>query len=249
MRSMLTIAGATMLILMAVAAFAYLITPAQSAELVDLPKMQTEMFSPTVRIGDYCSGTIIHSDRDEKSGDVGTYVLTAKHCTEKLNENTTIQIETHDKRNLLTKTENYEVFVWGQDYRSDLAILKLKDTDTLFETVAKIASEDMEEKLQFGQDVWVVSHPLGKSKTLTVGTLGFQENDPGFGSIGSTTYYRATPDVAGGSSGGAMYTKDAAGNYVLIGTVTGGMRSITFFNYFTPLASINDYLETARKAF
>lgn len=229
--------------------FLFFMQPVNAAELKDLPKMQTEMFEPAVRIGNYCSGTIIHSARDEKSGDVGTYILTAKHCTEAVDEKTTVQIETYDKRNNLVKTEAYEAFVWGRDYKSDLALLKLRDKDTFFSVIAKVAPEKMEEELMFGQDVWVVSYPLGHSKTLTVGSLGLQEKDPGFGVGGSTTFYRATPDVAGGSSGAAMYTKDKDGNYVLIGTVTGGMRGLSFFNFFTPIEDINNYLETAKKAF
>lgn len=219
---------------------------ALAANPSDLPQMKTQMFDPSVRIGDYCSGTIIHSDRNKETGKVSTYVLLAKHCTKELEENTTVQIEQHNKRNNLTKTDVYTATVWGRDWKSDLALLKLTDEETYFENVAKIAPKEMEEELQFGQDVWLVAHPLGRSETLTVGSLGFQELDPGF-KIGKT-FYRATPDVAPGSSGSAMYTKDKGGNYVLIGVTTGGAMGFTFFNFFTPIDVINEYINTARKA-
>lgn len=223
------------------------ITPSLSASTQDLLQMENQIFGPTVRLGEYCSGSIISSERDEVTGKVDTYVLTAKHCTKKIGEESSIQKEFHDKRNHLTKTEVYNTTTWGQYFGADLAIVKLSDTDTFFPNVAKIAPKGYEESVQFGQDVWVVGHPFGKSMTLTEGVLGFVESDPGFG-IGSK-FYRATPDIAPGSSGGALYTKDGDGDFVLIGIVTGGAGGFTFFNYFTTLEDINNYLETARKAF
>lgn len=216
---------------------AVLATNAKADPLVD------QVRTPVVRLDAFCSGTIISSKRDDKTGKVATYVLTAKHCV-KDNEKDTIPIA-KDKYNGLDKAGKtiYDATVYGTSYKSDLALLKLRDDQTFFDKVAKVADKDI--NLQFGQAVVVDGYPLGLSMTETEGKLGYKEEQPAFSDISqSKMFYRASPDIVGGSSGSGLFTFDN-GEYKLIGVVTGGYQRATYINYFTPIDEIRDYLATA----
>jgi S1-C subfamily serine protease len=131
-------------------------------------------------------------------------------------------------------------------YKSDLALLKLDDKETVF-VPATVASKDI--TLEFGQDIWSVSYPLGFSKTLTVGALGYVENIPSLSSLSSSSeYYRSTPDVAPGSSGSALFAKEA-GKFVVIGTLTAQFNGFPFVNLYTPIEEIQEYLDTAKRSY
>lgn len=217
--------------------FAVIATNAFADPLVD------QVRAPSVRLDAYCTGQIIKSTRDAKTGKVSTYILTAKHCLLGDEKNTIpIAIDTHDG---LKKTGKrvYDATVLGTSYKSDLGLIKLKDEQTYFESVAEVAKSDI--NLQFGQAVIVEGYPLGLSMTETEGKLGYLEEQPAFNDISqSKTFYRATPDTTGGSSGSAMYTLDG-GKYKLIGILTGGYQRGTYINYYTPIEEINAYLDVA----
>jgi S1-C subfamily serine protease len=203
--------------------------------------MADQMFEPSVQIGDYCSGEIIKSDRDVKTGEVETYVLTAKHCTENDGKIVTVNKALYDNHNRQTGVKTYLADVYGQSYKSDLALLKLRDKQTYFEHVAKVAPRDI--TLTYGQNVELVGYPLGRSMTWTSGRLGYVEDGVFKDVSQSGQFYRATPDLAPGSSGSSMFTwNDQTKEYQVIGVTTGGAMPITFFNFFTPVEEINDYL-------
>lgn len=218
--------------------------PASPAPLSELPKIGEEMFLPSVQLDKNCSGTIIYSDRDKISGKVSTMVLTAKHCTESLNQDLEIFIYDYNKSNRLVKSNGWTAKVWGQSYKSDLALIKLVDDNTIFKT-AKIAPRSTGESLIFGQDVFSVSYPLGGSMTFTQGTLGRVENLP---YSSSKEFYRSTPDIAPGSSGSGLF-QNVTGDYELIGTLTAGYRHFSFMNLYTPIEEIHDYLDVAKLSY
>src|SRR5690242_8362321 len=166
--------------------------------------MVDQMFDPSVQIGNYCSGEIIKSDRDLKTGEVSTYVLTAKHCTENDGKIVTVNKAIYDKHNRQISIKTYLADVYGRSYKSDLALLKLRDKDTYFEKVATVASRDIE--LTYGQGVELVGYPLGRSMTWTSGRLGYVEEGVFKDVSQSGQFYRATPDLAPGSSGSSMFT-------------------------------------------
>lgn len=209
---------------------------------------EKQVFAPSVQLNESCSGTVIHSKRGQVTGNVSTIVLTAKHCVKGAEKRTlTVNQDVYNSRNRRVERKSYYASVLGSSYKSDLALIKLKDQDTLFDT-AIVAPEDI--KLTFGQPVEVIGYPLGFSKTWTLGNLGFVEEIPPFGDVSdSKEFYRATPDVLGGSSGSPMFTKDTDGDYKVIGVLTGGVRIGTFVNYFTPIEEIVDYLDVASKTF
>jgi len=205
----------------------------------ELDKMQKEMFSPTAQLNKNCSATLIYSDRDEESGDVTTVFLTAKHCVTGNKSDMIIDLPVYQK-NRIVKRESYVARVRGEYYLADLAIIELKDKETLMRPVAKIAPEGTE--LFMGEDVWTLGYPLAWSLTVSQGLFGgLETNDfdkPGL------EYFRATPNIAGGNSGGAMYHASNDG-YELIGVTSARARSDSFVGLYTPLEVIHAYLKVA----
>jgi len=215
--------------------------------------LQDQVFEPSVQIGadgkGFCSGEIISSERDAISGDVSTIILTAKHCVKDDPKDTIYQImkAKYDEKNRKVGVDVYLAEVLGQSYKSDLALIRLRDKDTLFIKTATVAPRDT--KLEFSQKVSVIGYPVGGSMTYTDGYLGFVED--GFFKDISTSgqFYRATPDTAPGSSGSSMFTQNKTGAYEIIGTLTGGMRGFSYINLYTPIEEINDYLDVAKGTF
>ena len=227
---------------------------AKAADLTELPKMNEQMFLPSVQLGSsstdgFCSGTFVQSERDQVSGEVKTFILTAKHCLRDRTEGTDISVVVHnyDEKNREVNAVDYKATVYGKSYKSDLALLRLKDKNKFFTTIAKVAPADT--KLTFGQDVWVVGYPLGLSQTMTSGTLGRVEAVDAFGSMSnSKEFYRSTPDIAPGNSGGAMFQKNAKGDYEVIGVATGTIQGFTYINFYSPVEEIAEYLKVALPA-
>lgn len=234
-------------------------TIALAQDAGEMLKMQDQMFTPNVKISitsdlnafsmpqGFCSGQIIHSARDPKTGDVETYVLTAKHCTDKTGQRMEVIIEDHGKSLDLNKGIHYEASVWGQSYKSDLALLKLDDKEDYFEKVAKIAPKGT--VLNFGDKVELVGYPFGLSQTWTEGRLGYVEKANQFFSplSDSGRFFRATPMMAGGNSGSSMFfLSPKSGDYEVIGVLTGGAAG--FAGFYTPLDELREYLDQASKA-
>lgn len=222
------------------------ISEAKSAPLEELKKMEEQMFLPSIQLNKNCSGTIIYSDRDKEKGIVSTIALTAKHCVEAADQRLDVMTYVYNKTNRLITEEAHKARVLGMSYKSDLALIKLEDENTIF-PVAKIAKKETGESLKFGQDVYNVSYPLGGSQTLTVGTLGRVEVIPDF-KTKSGEFYRATPDIGPGSSGSAMFQK-ATGDYEIIGVLTGGYRGFTYISLYTPIEEIVEYLDVAKTTY
>jgi hypothetical protein len=80
--------------------------------------------------------------------------------------------------------------------------------------------------------------------TITKGLFGSKETND-FAKPGSV-YYRATPDIAPGSSGGALYHKNDAGDYELLGVTTAMARGFPYFAMYTPISDIYAYLKVAQ---
>lgn len=213
-----------------------------------------QVFTPSVHltIGDAmspqgtCSGEIIKSDRDAKTGKVATYVLTAKHCVkDNEKDDFTVTKKLYDKNNKEIGSKTYLADALGTSYKSDLALLKLRDTDTYFEQVATVAPKDT--TLTFGSTVELIGYPLGRSMTWTEGKLGYIEKVEQFADVSQSTYFqRATPEMAPGSSGSSMFVwSDTDKKYEVIGILTGGPKNWSWMGFYTPLDEINDYLSTA----
>lgn len=222
----------------AAAVFASTFAYAQPTE--DLAAMHDQMFGVSAQLNGNCSATLIWSDRDDVSGDVATYFLTAKHCVAGGEDRDhAIDIAVYDN-NRIVKRDSYVATVKASHWDHDLALMELKDKDTFFPVTAKIAPPDRE--LVFGEPVWVVGYPKGMRLSVTDGRFGGIETHdwPDDG----TEYFRATPDIVGGNSGGAMFHREGD-DYELIAVTTGVFIGMWHIGLYTPLAAVHDFLEIA----
>lgn len=203
-------------------------------------KMQKEMIGLTAQLNGNCSATLVYSKRDDVSGDVTTVFLTAKHCVAGDKSDMKIELPVYQK-NRVVKRDSYVARVRGEWFAGDLALVELKDKQTFFPAVAKIAPSEPE--VAIGDAVWTVGYPLGWSLTITNGMFGAIETQ-GYDKPG-TEYYRATPDIAGGNSGGGFWHLNKAGAYELIGVTAARSRSDSFIGLYTRVADIHTYLKVA----
>lgn len=204
--------------------------------------LQDQVLGVTAQLNGNCSTTLIHSDRDKKSGDVTTLFLTAKHCIGDAKADMVIDIPVYQNSRVVKK-DRYIGTVKSQHFSSDLALLELKDKQTFFETTAKIAPEDGIPAM--GDPVVTAGYPLGLQLTITAGLFGSLETIK-FPTT-YTEYFRATPDVVGGNSGGSMYRKNGE-DYELIGVTAAGHRAYSFVTFYTPLEQIHTFLRASAPA-
>lgn len=189
--------------------------------------LKAQAIEPVVKINQNCSGTIISSETD-KDGKVKTQILTAKHCIK--GEDGQLNIEVTERGKPIK-----DVNVWydndREDYKTDIAVITLRDTETVY-PVATIANAEL---VEFGDEVVVVGYPRALIKTITRGLFsGYQE-------LNGATLYRATAPLTFGNSGGALFQKNGD-NYELIGVTSMKYRDSEFMNLFVPLQEIQEFL-------
>jgi V8-like Glu-specific endopeptidase len=214
---------------------------AHASDKAELEKLQKEVLGVTVQLNGNCSGTVIYSNRDKVSGEVTTLILSAGHCAIDKDADQRIEFPVYQDNEVIKK-DAYVGKVFGVYYNADLSLWKLKDKQTFFSNVAKLAPE--KPTLLMGEDVWTVGYPLGLGLTVTKKGLFASKETSDFAKAG-TVYYKATPDIAPGSSGGALYHKNDAGDYELLGVTTAGMRGFPYYGLYTPVSDIYAYLKVA----
>lgn len=220
----------------ALAALLATTAPATASSLLEITNV-------TGRLNSNCSGQIIYSDRDKVSGEVKTIFLTAKHCVadSKPGDTQKIEIFTRDDDLRETGANVYLADVVGQSSTSDVAILRLRDKQTYFTAVQL---EGRKPKLVLAEPVVTVGYPRAQTITLTTGILGVRERQA-IGGKPEAEFLRATSDIVGGSSGGALYHTSGEGQYKLIGITTAGLNGAPFYGLYTPINDIVDYLKVA----
>jgi len=216
-----------------------------SAQPAGIALIQTDMISPSVRVNDNCSGTIIRSQRDEKTGDVATYVLTAKHCLAgKGNVANEVDIPVYSDENQLIAEHTIFANVWRRDYSSDLAILVLLDQQTIYAPVAVVAEKAS--MMYAGTDVWAAGYPRGLALTLTRGILNHLVRAAVAGTP-EREYYHSTASVSPGSSGGGLYRQTESGGYEIIGMVSARSAKDDYLTLVTPLSDIHRFAAVVLK--
>ncbi len=207
---------------------------------VDLVKLRKQVLANTIQLNGNCSGTLISSKRDDKTGKVETLVLTAKHCVENGSSDMVVDIPVYQS-NRVVKKDSYVARLKGKYSSADLALVVLKDTQTFFESVAKIAPANVMPVM--GEQVWTVGYPLGLQLTITPGLFGSLEtlNFPSNG----IEYFRASPHVVGGNSGGGLYRQTGSGDFDLIGVTTAAHQAFTFIAFYTPIDAVHAYLRVS----
>jgi S1-C subfamily serine protease len=215
---------------------------ALAADRADLGKMQEQMLAPDVQLNRSCSASFIHSARDPRSGDVETLLLTARHCVDGQSKRHQIIYAPIYQGNRLVEERALIASVIGADWASDTALLKLHDTDTLFEKLVTLAPE--RPILFEGEDVWAVGWALAKTRVVTEGTFGNLDILNLINEAEDIEYYRATTQIAGGNSGGALFHKTDKGDYEQIGLATASNRQHDFLTLWTPIQAIRKYIMT-----
>lgn len=199
-----------------------------------------DLIAATAQINKNCSSTVIYSKRDDKTGDVKTILLTAKHCIDSDKSQVVVEFPVYQNNRVVARKE-YVGKVHGKYYKADLALIELLDKDTYFEKVSKIAPAELTQ--QMGDPTWTLGYPLGMALTVTQGTFGGLETIdwPTDGS----EYLRATPMIAPGNSGGAVYVKNEKGEYEIAGVTTAAVGLLSFIGFYTPSYQIHEYLKIA----
>jgi S1-C subfamily serine protease len=228
--------------LLAAAAVLAMCTTASAKMPADYGEI-AKVANATVQVNGNCSGQVIQSQRDAVSGRVSTLILTAKHCVgPKADEHHRISFPLYDA-GLNPIGERIAIAkVAGRSADSDIAILRLLDTDTLHQFVAPLAAADV--RLYQSEDVIVLGFPRGMALTVTRGSLGPRERALIGGTV-ALMLLRATAPLAPGSSGGGLYHIAEDGSYQLIGIVTAGISASPFMGYHTPIDQLRAYLKVA----
>jgi S1-C subfamily serine protease len=202
----------------------------------DIDRFSKEVIGPTVYIGG-CTGTIIHS------GDSGTYVLTARHCTKGGEDHeVAVAIPVFDKVLRKVRDEVYYALVNTTSFNSDLSTLKLLDQDARFDVVGTIATLDAPRRI--GEPVWAVGYPAFPTMSVTEGTLGPMERvgERLADQSAKKEWQRAALNLYGGNSGGALWRLTDTGRYEIIGVATAGIRG-SVISIFVSLEDIHEFLK------
>lgn len=224
-----TLIAATFLSLMPVAAFA-----------VDQPVVDAASMVP--QLNENCSASLIYSKRDEKTGKVKTQLLSAKHCVSDLSANADVILDfAKFENNRVIKKDRFIGHVVGTDWKSDLSLLELNDTNTLFENVNKIG--DGSNIVMYDETV-AIGYPFGLGITITEGNF-MQYVKVNIGGASGNEYMRSTPDIGPGNSGGALFKRFADGHLEQIGVTTAGINGYPFMGLYTSVDAIRDYLKVA----
>jgi S1-C subfamily serine protease len=195
-----------------------------------------QVVNPTVQINRNCSGTIIKSDRDEVNGRVETLILTAKHCIKNVGDAVDVFIPDYNKDGRRFREQLLHGKVKGKHFKFDLAVIELVDIDTLYTAVAKLAPADY--VLERFSPVVASGYPLALTLVVSDGKFSQRVVVPG-------APYReevlvSAVAIAGGSSGGGLYTISGS-DYLLIGVTSMGAQQFPY-GLFVPFDHIAQYV-------
>lgn len=224
-----------------IASMVGLVGVAHADTLATYNQKMDQMLSPVVQINRNCSATIIKSERDPKTQEVETLLLTAKHCVNDAGNKTQEVFIPVYQDNLVVKEDLYKAKVFKIFVDHDLALLKLLDDSEVFKNVARIAKEDV--KLYEGEPTWTVGWSHAEIRTITDGAFNSRTvmlfPNPNV----ETEYFRATPQIAPGNSGGALFHKNLEhGYYELIGVTSAVIPTSDFMGYYVPIDAIDTFL-------
>jgi len=126
-----------------------------------------------------------------------------------------------------------EILAFDKD--KDLAVLRILSETTPLPAAARIAPDTY--KLTQGQIVWAIGNPAGLENTVTRGVLSHLFREVETGGSERAHYLQTDAALAGGSSGGALYSDDG----YLIGVPSAGYRG-TALNFAIPFEVFKRFL-------
>jgi S1-C subfamily serine protease len=186
-----------------------------------------------------CSMTFVGNDEN------GAIFLTAAHCVDEPKSpdpKNTSPVEY--KLNVRLLTVNDKFSVTDEEVHYLKVIRRLADDDTaLVQAVNKefalpiapveIASVEEADKMTFGQDLIVLGYPAAEEKSITKGNFTAKRA----GVLDVKEQYQTTVPVAGGNSGGGLYTM-FGDEYKLIGTTSAKRNDNEIMTYFSTAAGV-----------
>lgn len=222
-----------------------------NADSLDIDKLAAQVRSPSVQLllpDGSCSATIVASKRDEKSGDVLTYILTAEHCVvDKPMVSYSVRMPLwQDESSTAATMARAKVVKQGSVDGHDMAILKLDDTKTSY--AAQVAKIGYNAKLKLGEMVYTGGYPLGREFTVSEGRFSSIE-EYNFSDNGIPLQFtRANAPISPGNSGGGLFHINAAGDFELVGVADRAAGSPTStFGLWATAKDVTDFLQSYNK--
>ncbi len=143
-------------------------------------------------------------------------VLTAAHVVQTAD---VASVEFPDGQTIIAR-------VIGSDVQSDVALLQLKEMP---KGIAPVMFGDSD-KVEVGDQIFVIGAPYGISQTLSVGHLSGRHRLPGNGGTTSVEFLQTDAAINGGNSGGPMF--DMEGNVIgIVSSImshSGGSEGLAF---------------------
>lgn len=237
----------------------------------DVIKMHSEMLYPSVRVkvGDSSgSGTVIFSA--EYDGEQYTYVLTNHHVVKnniiikeewsnkeqkevKYESLSPVTVEWFDyndmSREVGTRGKTADIVAYDTTY--DLALLQIRDKESVIKHVAILAPEDR--ILFLFEEAWAVGSGLGKPPFPTWGMISNLDQQ-----IGGKRYIFASAPIVFGNSGGTLYHyEESCGCYEMIGVPAIGAvirlgfggSTVEHMAWSIPMETVYEFLRNNSKHF
>lgn len=130
-------------------------------------------------------------------------------------------------------TLNAEVLAFSPE--KDLAVLRIQSETTPLPDAASLPP--LGYRLRQGQTVFAVGNPVGQENTLTRGILSHLYREHRWDADRVARYIQTDATIAGGSSGGALYSEDGH----LIGIPSAGFRGVAI-SYAIPFDVFKTFL-------
>jgi S1-C subfamily serine protease len=215
-------------------------------------RLTEQMLLPSVQLnGDDTvgSGTLIYSRKNEKTGQVESYVLTAFHVVRNIladtptarREGIAITIYQNGKQ----VEEKGDMVAHKPSI--DVALLKLR-SKKLYKFVAGVLNPDEAKRVQVWDPVYAVGCPLGNDPIHTKGEISSMRNE-----LNGSNYWMINAPTYFGNSGGGVYmgvNHKLAGVFSKIYTHGRGTPTvIPHMGLFTPVPLIRKWLTAEKKAF
>lgn len=225
--------------------FASLLTfvVAMTTYSVSANEIQKQIMDPVFKINDNCSAVVVKSRKSETKP-FETLLATASHCVPTTEG--TLKVFEYDGHRISKETIYRFDRIFNKKHR-DLALIKLRDTTTVF-PVAKLADK---ERVELGDAVFAVGFPKAVTKNLTAGMyLGQKDAAHIFNERNASktvkkkaeVYTMTSVPVVGGYSGGGLFQK-VGNEYELIGINSKVMNGFEHNTLHVPLDVLKEMLK------
>lgn len=196
-----------MRLLAILAAVAALCLPAHASDLAGIEAGTGMLYSNGRPV---CSAQIVHSKPGKGDAGTETIVLTANHCVHSKDDEFAFAVPTYTEDADMLKVTLYGATVLKQEAKSDIAVFKLRDTETTLAAVDVATPEEAKAALIKGTRILAIGFPgtsyLPMKDLIVTDGLYVGKTDalsPG----ANAKFYRTTISVFYGNSGGGLYVQ------------------------------------------